>query len=160
MEFLNSMDLQGTDFGVSMKVHLLFQLLLPIVILTWYSSHLKRIWRSGHIGHHLVNHWIIYITISDKNCHYIHWASPLIQSCSLPMPWSYEFRLKVALSPSGDLMLTSRIKNISSDSKPFQFTFAYHTYFSVSDIRYLVKCHLFALCLHQVFLTLFECKGA
>ena len=57
-------------------------------------------------------------------------------------------------------MLTSRIKNISSDSKPFQFTFAYHTYFSVSDIRYLVKCHLFALCLHQVFLTLFECKGA
>jgi len=95
-----------------------------------------------------------------KKCHYIHQESPLIQSCSLPMPCSYEFRLRVALSPRGDLILTSRIKNISSDSKPFQFTFAYHTYFSVSDIRYLVKCHLFALCLHQVFLTLFECKGA
>ena len=66
------------------------------------------------------------------------------------MPCSYEFRLRVALSPRGDLILTSRIKNISSDSKPFQFTFAYHTYFSVSDIRYLVKCHLFALCLHQI----------
>ena len=66
------------------------------------------------------------------------------------MPCSYEFRLRVALSPRGDLILTSRIKNISSDSKPFQFTFAYHTYFSVSDIRYLVKCQLFALCLHQI----------
>lgn len=59
MEFLNSMDLQGTGFGVSMKAHLLFQLLLPIVILTWYSSHLPRIWRSGHIGppsNHSLNH--------------------------------------------------------------------------------------------------------
>lgn len=49
-------------------------------------------------------------------------------------PHSYEFRLRVALSPRGDIILTSRIKNIGSDSKPFQFTFAYHTYFSVSDI--------------------------
>ncbi|KAK3221324.1 hypothetical protein Dsin_008349 [Dipteronia sinensis] len=47
---------------------------------------------------------------------------------------SFEFRLRVALSPGGDLMLTSRIRNTSADGKPFTFTFAYHTYFSVSDI--------------------------
>lgn len=45
---------------------------------------------------------------------------------------SFEFRLRVTLGPGGDLMLTSRIRN--TDSKPFTFTFAYHTYFSVSDI--------------------------
>ncbi|KAE8697080.1 putative glucose-6-phosphate 1-epimerase [Hibiscus syriacus] len=49
-------------------------------------------------------------------------------------PHSYEFRLRVALGPGGDLMLTSRIRNTNSDGKPFTFTFAYHTYFSVSDI--------------------------
>ncbi|KAL5549271.1 hypothetical protein UlMin_004502 [Ulmus minor] len=49
-------------------------------------------------------------------------------------PHSYEFRLRVALGPGGDLMLTSRIRNTSTDGKPFTFTFAYHTYFSVSDI--------------------------
>ncbi|RRT42768.1 hypothetical protein B296_00056882 [Ensete ventricosum] len=46
---------------------------------------------------------------------------------------SYEFRLRITLGPGGDLMLTSRIRN--TDGKPFSFTFAYHTYFSVSDIR-------------------------
>ncbi|XP_061353057.1 putative glucose-6-phosphate 1-epimerase [Gastrolobium bilobum] len=49
-------------------------------------------------------------------------------------PNSFEFRLRVALGPGGDLMLTSRIRNTNSDGKPFSFTFAYHTYFSVSDI--------------------------
>ena len=48
---------------------------------------------------------------------------------------SFEFRLRVALGPGGDLLLTSRIRNTSVDGKPFSFTFAYHTYFSVSDIR-------------------------
>lgn len=47
-------------------------------------------------------------------------------------PHSFEFRLRVALAPGGDLTLISRIRN--TDSKPFTFTFAYHTYFSVSDI--------------------------
>ncbi|XP_074575543.1 putative glucose-6-phosphate 1-epimerase isoform X1 [Curcuma longa] len=47
-------------------------------------------------------------------------------------PHSYEFRLRITLGPGGDLMLTSRIRNI--DTKPFSFTFAYHTYLSVSDI--------------------------
>ncbi|KAH7572550.1 hypothetical protein JRO89_XS04G0273700 [Xanthoceras sorbifolium] len=54
-------------------------------------------------------------------------------------PHSFEFRLRVALSPGGDLMLTSRIRNTSADGKPFTFTFAYHTYFSVSDIRWVRK---------------------
>uniref|UniRef100_A0A1D1ZK85 glucose-6-phosphate 1-epimerase n=1 Tax=Anthurium amnicola TaxID=1678845 RepID=A0A1D1ZK85_9ARAE len=49
-------------------------------------------------------------------------------------PHSYEFRLRVTLGPGGDLMLTSRIRNTGVDGKPFSFTFAYHTYFSVSDI--------------------------
>ncbi|XP_042469345.1 putative glucose-6-phosphate 1-epimerase isoform X1 [Zingiber officinale] len=47
-------------------------------------------------------------------------------------PHSFEFRLRITLGPGGDLMLTSRIRN--TDTKPFSFTFAYHTYFSVSDI--------------------------
>lgn len=47
---------------------------------------------------------------------------------------SFEFRLRVALGPGGDLLLTSRIRNTSVDGKPFSFAFAYHTYFSVSDI--------------------------
>ncbi|KAJ7955809.1 Glucose-6-phosphate 1-epimerase [Quillaja saponaria] len=50
-------------------------------------------------------------------------------------PHSFEFRLRVALGPGGDLMLTSRIRNTNTDGKPFTFTFAYHTYFSVSDIN-------------------------
>nr|CAB3482552.1 unnamed protein product [Digitaria exilis] len=49
-------------------------------------------------------------------------------------PHSFEFRLRVALGPSGDLSLTSRIRNTNKDGRPFSYTFAYHTYFSVSDI--------------------------
>ncbi|KAL2928882.1 putative glucose-6-phosphate 1-epimerase [Bienertia sinuspersici] len=47
-------------------------------------------------------------------------------------PHSFEYRLRITLTPGGNLILTSRIRNV--DSKPFSFTFAYHTYFSVSDI--------------------------
>uniref|UniRef100_A0A0E0LSR8 glucose-6-phosphate 1-epimerase n=1 Tax=Oryza punctata TaxID=4537 RepID=A0A0E0LSR8_ORYPU len=50
-------------------------------------------------------------------------------------PHSFEFRLRVALGPNGDLSLTSRIRNTSTDGRSFSYTFAYHTYFSVSDIR-------------------------
>ncbi|KAJ4911172.1 Galactose mutarotase-like superfamily protein [Raphanus sativus] len=49
-------------------------------------------------------------------------------------PNNFEFRMRVALGCEGELTLTSRIRNINSDGKPFSFTFAYHTYFSVSDI--------------------------
>ncbi|KAL4586460.1 hypothetical protein LXL04_011096 [Taraxacum kok-saghyz] len=47
----------------------------------------------------------------------------------------FEFRLRVTLGIKGDLMTTSRIKYINTDDKPFNFTFAYHNYFHVSDIR-------------------------
>ncbi|VVB10667.1 unnamed protein product [Arabis nemorensis] len=48
--------------------------------------------------------------------------------------WShkFEYRLRVELGLEGDLTLTSRVKN--SDGKPFNFTFALHPYFAVSDI--------------------------
>lgn len=40
----------------------------------------------------------------------------------------------MSLARDGDLTLISRIRNVNG--KPFSFSFAYHTYFSVSDIRY------------------------
>ncbi|KAI3811438.1 hypothetical protein L1987_21162 [Smallanthus sonchifolius] len=49
-------------------------------------------------------------------------------------PHRFEFRLRVTLGPRGDLMLTSSIKNTDADGKLFTFTFAHHTYFSVSNI--------------------------
>uniref|UniRef100_A0A5B7C8S9 glucose-6-phosphate 1-epimerase n=1 Tax=Davidia involucrata TaxID=16924 RepID=A0A5B7C8S9_DAVIN len=47
-------------------------------------------------------------------------------------PHSFEFRLRVSLAADGNLALISRIRNING--KPFSFSFAYHTYLSVSDI--------------------------
>ncbi|KAG5626629.1 hypothetical protein H5410_011847 [Solanum commersonii] len=47
-------------------------------------------------------------------------------------PHSFEFRLRVTLASDGSLSLISRIRNING--KQFSFSFAYHTYFSVSDI--------------------------
>ncbi|XP_059634304.1 putative glucose-6-phosphate 1-epimerase isoform X2 [Cornus florida] len=47
-------------------------------------------------------------------------------------PHSFEFRLRVSLAVDGNLILISRIRNING--KPFSFSFAYHTYLSVSDI--------------------------
>ncbi|KAG2324638.1 hypothetical protein Bca4012_039169 [Brassica carinata] len=47
-------------------------------------------------------------------------------------PHSFEFRLRVSLALDGDLTLVSRVRNING--KPFSFSFAYHTYLSVSDI--------------------------
>ncbi|KAK4267684.1 hypothetical protein QN277_024431 [Acacia crassicarpa] len=49
-------------------------------------------------------------------------------------PHRFEFRLRIALGPQGELMLTSRIRNINTDGKPFSFTFAYLTHFQVTDI--------------------------
>ncbi|ESW07839.1 hypothetical protein PHAVU_010G163100 [Phaseolus vulgaris] len=49
-------------------------------------------------------------------------------------PHRYEFRLRIALGPAGDLLMTSRIRNTNTDGKSFTFTFAYNTYFSVTDI--------------------------
>ncbi|KAM0938440.1 putative glucose-6-phosphate 1-epimerase [Dioscorea sansibarensis] len=47
-------------------------------------------------------------------------------------PHCFEFRLRVSLTINGDLVMISRIRNI--DAKLFNFSFAYHTYLSVSDI--------------------------
>lgn len=47
-------------------------------------------------------------------------------------PHSFEFRLRVSVSSDGNLSLISRIRNVNG--KPYSFSFAYHTYFSVSDI--------------------------
>ncbi|KAK6122023.1 hypothetical protein DH2020_044230 [Rehmannia glutinosa] len=47
-------------------------------------------------------------------------------------PHCFELRLRVILSVDGFLTLISRVRNV--DCKPFSFSFAYHTYFSVSDI--------------------------
>ncbi|KAK6920036.1 Aldose 1-/Glucose-6-phosphate 1-epimerase [Dillenia turbinata] len=49
-------------------------------------------------------------------------------------PHSFEFRLRVSLTSDGDLVLISRVRNING--KPFSFSFAYHSYLLVSDIRY------------------------
>ncbi|XP_052181873.1 putative glucose-6-phosphate 1-epimerase [Diospyros lotus] len=46
-------------------------------------------------------------------------------------PHSFEFRLRVTLAPGGDLILTSRVRNVNTDGKPFSFSFAYHLYFPV-----------------------------
>jgi glucose-6-phosphate 1-epimerase len=47
-------------------------------------------------------------------------------------PHSFEFRVRISLAGDEALTLTSRIRNINS--KPFSFSIAYHTYFSISDI--------------------------
>ncbi|XP_021887550.1 putative glucose-6-phosphate 1-epimerase [Carica papaya] len=47
-------------------------------------------------------------------------------------PHSFEFRLRVSLTADGDLTFISRVRNING--KPFSFSFAYHSYLSVSDI--------------------------
>ncbi|KAL6986361.1 glucose-6-phosphate 1-epimerase [Sarracenia purpurea var. burkii] len=47
-------------------------------------------------------------------------------------PHRFEFRLRVSLAANGHLTMISRIRNINC--KPFSFSFAYHTYFSISDI--------------------------
>ncbi|KAL2517258.1 Galactose mutarotase-like superfamily protein [Abeliophyllum distichum] len=47
-------------------------------------------------------------------------------------PHNFQFRLRVALAVDGHLTLISRVRNVNC--KPFSFSFAYHTYFSVSDI--------------------------
>ena len=61
---------------------------------------------------------------------------------------SFEFRLRIALGAGGDLSLTSRIRNTNTDGRPFSYTFAYHTYFAVSDIRYVAYLfRFFVLCI-------------
>jgi D-hexose-6-phosphate mutarotase len=69
-------------------------------------------------------------------CNLLHYKA-IIVGITCVLYCSFEYRLRVALSPGGDLMLTSRIRNTNADGKSFSFTFAYHTYFKISDIRYV-----------------------
>ncbi|KAK6137325.1 hypothetical protein DH2020_028929 [Rehmannia glutinosa] len=57
-------------------------------------------------------------------------------------PHRFELRLRVILNVDGSLTLISRVRNV--DCKPFSFAFAYHTYFSIGDIRRIsqLKVHL------------------
>ncbi|KAL7134376.1 hypothetical protein ABFS83_11G022600 [Erythranthe nasuta] len=45
-----------------------------------------------------------------------------------------ELRLRVILGPAGDLTMTSRVKNINTNGKPFSFKFSYLTPTSPSQI--------------------------
>ena len=47
-------------------------------------------------------------------------------------PHNFELYQRIMLGPSGELTSVVRVRNV--DTKPFTFTFALHTYFSVSDI--------------------------
>ncbi|XP_024026946.1 putative glucose-6-phosphate 1-epimerase isoform X2 [Morus notabilis] len=47
-------------------------------------------------------------------------------------PHSFELRLRVCLGANGNLSLIPRVRNMNC--KPFSFSFAFHTYFSISDI--------------------------
>ncbi|TKY71002.1 putative glucose-6-phosphate 1-epimerase [Spatholobus suberectus] len=47
-------------------------------------------------------------------------------------PHSFEFRQRISLAADGCLTLISRIRNVNG--KNFSFSFAYHTYFSISDV--------------------------
>ncbi|KAL7587240.1 hypothetical protein Lser_V15G38170 [Lactuca serriola] len=49
-------------------------------------------------------------------------------------PNRFEYRLRITLGLKGEVTMTSRIKNTNTDKKPFNFTFAYHNYFAVSNI--------------------------
>eukprot|EP00897_Mesotaenium_endlicherianum_P008934 jgi/Mesen1/8069/ME000433S07364 len=48
-------------------------------------------------------------------------------------PHNFELRMRVALGRAGELVSAVRVSN--TDSKPFSFTFALHTYLAVSDIN-------------------------
>ncbi|CAH9089734.1 unnamed protein product [Cuscuta epithymum] len=47
-------------------------------------------------------------------------------------PHGFEFRLRVAMTGDGSLILISRVRNVNC--KPFSFSFAFLSYFLVSDI--------------------------
>lgn len=64
-----------------------------------------------------------------------YWYENILCSCSKNyfILFSFEFRLRICLAADGHLIMISRIRNVNG--KPFSFSFAYHTYFSISDIR-------------------------
>ena len=142
-----SMGLQETGLGVLILSHLLFQqTLLSMLLLICYLSRQMKSLKFGLTGRSYKFLYVCYVCVPLYIYH-------MTQNLVLPAQFfcvevvfmqifsvcSFEFRLRITLGPGGDLMLTSRIRNTNTDGKPFSFTFAYHTYFSVSDIRYFGK---------------------
>jgi plasmid replication initiation protein len=56
-------------------------------------------------------------------------------------------------------MMTSRIRNTNTDGKSFTFTFAYHTYFHVTDIRFFDNIYLLLASLGPFFCMLSSLLG-
>lgn len=139
-DHLSNTGLQETRCGLWKTIHLLYLHLTqpekPMSI--WYLSHLMKTLRgSGLTGckldHKKILFWFLYMILvfhfSMINCY-----------CSC---FSFEFHLRVSLALDGNLTLISRVRNINS--KPFSFSIAYHTYFSISDIRWNTECSLSSL---------------
>lgn len=95
---------------------------------------------------HVKNQFYAYLVYYSFSFWSYWWASLLILS-------RFEFRLRVTLSSDGSLSLISRIRNING--KQFSFSFAYHTYFSVSDIRYVIPFLFFCNWAVLLYLTTF-----
>lgn len=127
----SSMDLPGTRFGQSRMIllHFIQMTLLVNPLLICYSNPLKKIWSSGLTGKNFT-----YSSILLGNVMFLTLLSSLwtLSLCLWPS-LSFEFRLRVSLTSDGNLILISRIRNING--KPFSFSLAYQTHFSVSDIR-------------------------
>ena len=127
---LSNTVLQETRCGLWKRIHLLYlhstQLTKPIS--TWYLNPLMKTQQgSGLTG------WILLWLLR-----YIYIWSSLFPSFQIAYNnhscFSFEFHLRVSLALDGNLTLISRVRNINS--KPFSFSIAYHTYFSISDIRW------------------------
>ncbi|CAA7060306.1 unnamed protein product [Microthlaspi erraticum] len=70
-----------------------------------------------------------------SNSYYLSFVDLILRSSQEDMkiwPHKFEYRMRIAIGPVGELMLISRVKN--TDVKPFNFTMALHPYFAVSDI--------------------------
>ena len=123
----NNMALRGIGCGALTRTLLLWTSMMAMTKFLWTCclNHQKMIWSVGHTSMTPCWHHIVAFLHVLSNLH----AAKKIST----FYFSYEFRLRVSLSMAGDLTLISRIRNING--KPFSFSYAYHSYFSVSDIR-------------------------
>jgi galactose mutarotase-like enzyme len=76
---------------------------------------------------------LLWIQMSSRSCFVFIFTVHMHYLTTYNFCCSFEFRLRISLSKDGDLSLVSRIRNVNG--KPFSFSFGYHTYISVSDIR-------------------------
>lgn len=150
---LSRMDLQGAKSGQLRMILLRCTQTTPLAnhLLTCYSNRPKKISSAGLMGKPSVLCSIIVLVKRNRRfihsqhydskslmfdlLHFRQFDYPFVCNytfCFSPFV-SFEFRLRVSLASEGNLILISRIRNING--KPFSFSFAYHTHFSVSDIR-------------------------